>query len=120
MWPGGGGGGRGGEASDDDAQSFSLACTPRIPNLGHTDTNAISVPRPSEAAAAAAAATAAAGGREGGGGGGGGGGGEEGERRENESRNSSRGGPKVTNLRGSGTGDARERGSRPSSNPSVQ
>jgi len=42
--------GRGEEASDDDAQSFSLACTPRIPNLGHTDTNAISVPRPSEAA----------------------------------------------------------------------
>jgi len=63
--------GGGGGASDDDAQSFSLACTPRIPNLGHTDTNAISVPRPSEAAAAAAAATAAAGGREGGGGRGG-------------------------------------------------
>lgn len=52
-------------------QSFSLSSTLRIPNLGHTDTNAISVP--------------------------------VGERRrrggKNESRNSCRGGPKVTNLR---------------------
>lgn len=51
-------------------QSFSLVSTLRIPNLGHTDTNAISVPAMSE---------------------------PEGREGENESRNSSRGGPKVTN-----------------------
>lgn len=53
-------------------RSFSLPSTLRIPNLGHTDTNAISVPVGERR-------------RRGGG--------------ENESRNSCRGGPKVTNLR---------------------
>lgn len=52
-------------------QSFSLVSTLRIPNLGHTDTNAISV----------SARMSPRG------------------KGENESRNSSRGGPKVANLR---------------------